>query len=1307
MCNKLYTRLFVLLLQEDFAVKAYQKCGNLNEMANIQKRQGNIEGAIQTLMMDTKGTLFPVALKLAVEHSRDKFCAPLKKECSVNEVAHLTASYYLKMGKKELAVDCVELFTEVKDKISFLKRAGFIDEAVNMLHKAKQYDNLYRLLKGQRMFTKGATISSKLHDYENHCVFLLLSIKAKLHEATAGVDDSTKPYSVQSRLDDAVELQRAGKQLKDGETKLQVDLMCAILKENVHACYNVSKCFTYLNPFGSAEALNAAIRIHSQKEMPSLSATQISSILTCLRVMLDTCEAFKDPEAINPQVALNCLNFYDFEKSDETLFLPPQQFYWIPELAKDAMTQKDSDGMVQLKVIDVYKTVQKHVVSLACTCLQLKLEEYLCEQINLEKYAMLNVALTKPDKDFATSCASVRDLSPYLRYCSQLIEVGYYHSKFDSFQPSKDTKFNSVNHMIHYGSNRLVNAFSPQWNFYLPLTKKDIKMVQFSKVVCHQLNKSIDSIIEKKKYDPAQDINSFLYKWYFLKITGSDVTELEKPLNEEATIINEKVKQSSKNNYYLPPAVFIKENVNISSAKYFHSFLIWSTTCKALTVSGRFMYFAEGVVKRLLLLIAKNRYIQAKISALNAVSMLEIISVGLLGVMQASGAHVGYTEILVILPQLYEHAMQFFDDLNAGERSKNLLLLAAVVHTVTKTPTKKLEKLYLDALRLLQRVVCILVGLEVPSFNILTYAQGRSVYNNGFERCFVLCLCLLGNLAPLIADKDVQAIHSSICSLAMNMQHLQSTLQDRPHLLSAIKRMAMAANIKDVFCIVNDLQQKYSSHMVCMQYSYDIKPFVFNKIDSRYFPQFALQPLQFLVQQFSASPQKPTIAPIGCPLNHNNNLSSSGQQSKQAMQPIQTGFPTINNPSLPMRSKATTVGQPATIGLGGLNIDLGTSIDPNSDNVSLVFSEESLSPHQSPYEPAVSSVNSLTQRSIHSSPYGSTGYGSVLDDAISEGLQHPKQFGDLQSLAAEYVTPQQHFEMLNSLIAAGMTPEQLQYQIAWAQQNYYQSEAPLQDLTPGAPVTSQYMNVPQMLGQQDEGMFALSQQLQYMQPASGDAVSTTEEEFEQTEYYSGMPGVTEFQQLTSPSAAVNTSSFGSFDGALGENWYCQICGIHLWSGNEPDDGEHSEQEAYHNHCGTSQHTEMLEHYKVYQEMLKWSYHDVMEEAKKIINGKKKAPQVISVMTKIDNISEVRSRLGREHTNTERTCSWDTGLKRVEQIANELLKLVEEYHTQLKIIPKQSSYAKQSPELFTSDDEDYLDVNVPDVRSKKDKRHKQF
>ena len=1286
-------------------MKAYHKCGNLTEVANIQKKLGNVEGAIQTLMMDSKGTLFPAALKLAVEYSKDKMCAPLKKECSVNEVAHLTASYYLKTNRKELAVECVELFTEVKDKINFLKRAGFIDEAVSILQKAKQYDNLYRLLKGQGMFTKGASISSKLHDYENHCVFLLLSIKAKLYEATIVSEDNTtiaKPYSVQERQDDAAELHKAGKELKDGEIKLQVDLMCGILRENVHVCYNISKCFTYLNPFGSAEALNAAISIHSQKDMPSLSTPQVSSILTCLRVMLDISEALKDPDAINQQVALQCLKFYDFEKSDETLFLPLKQYYWIPELAKDAMPQTDSDGMIQLRVADVYKTVQKHVISLACGCLQLKMDEYLYEQINAEKYAMLNMALTKPDKDFAVSCSSTRDLSSYLHHCAQLIEVGYYHSEFDSYQPSKDAKFNLASSMIHFGSNRLVNAFSPQWNFYLPLTRKDIKMVQFSKVVCHQINKSIDSIIEKKKYDPARDINSFLYKWHFYKITGFDVAELEKPLNEEAITVNEKIKQSSKTSFYLPPPVFIKENVNISSAKYFHSFLIWSTTCKALTLNGRFMYFAEGVVKRLLLLIAKNRYIQAKISALNAVSMLEIISVGLLGVLQASAAHVGYAEILVIVPQLYEHAVQLFDDLNAGERNKNMWLLSAVVHTVTKTPAKKLEKLYLDALRLLQRVVCILVGLEVPSFNILTYAQGKSVYNNGFERCFVLCLCLLGNLAPLIPDRDIQAIHSSICSLAINMQHLQSTLQDRLHLLNAIKRVAMACDIKDVFSIVHDLQQKYSSYMMCQRYTYDIKPFSFNRIDPRYFPQHTLQPLQFLVQQFSSSPQKPTIAPIGSPVYQNNNTSAGGQQSKQTVPPAQTGFPTIKNPSLPMRSKAPG-GQSASVGVGGLNIDLGTSIDPNSDNVSLVFSEESQSPHQSPYEPPVSSMESMTQQSVGHSSYSGTGYGFTLDEVISDGLQHQKQFIDVQSSGVEYVTPQEHFEMLNSLIAAGMTPEQLQYQIAWAHQNYYQSEAPLPGMSSESSVTNM-----QSFGQQGEGVFSLSsQQLQLMQPTGGETNSTVEEEFEQTEYYSAMPGVGELKQLTSPNTTIGTSTFGSFDRSLGEKWYCRVCGVNLWTGAEPDDGENSAQEAHYNHCCTSQHSETLEHYRRYQKMLEWRYYDVMEEAKKIISGRKKVPQVISLITKIDSISEVRSRLGREHSNTESTCSWSSGLKKVEQIASELLRLVDEYHAQLRSIPKQTSYVKQGPELFVSDDEDYLDVDVPDVRSKKDKRHKQL
>jgi len=1240
------------------------------------------------LMMDSKGTLFPTALKLAVEYSNNKSNPPLRKECSVNEIAHLTATYYLKIGRKGLAVECVELFTEIKDKISFLKRAGFIDEAVDMLFKMKQYDNLYRLLKGQGLFERGAAISSKLHDYDNYCVFLLLIIKAKLYAALCA-DNSAASYSVESQAEDAAELQRACKQVKDGDIKLQGDLICAILKDDINACFAVSKSYTYLNPFGSAEALNTSVSIYLKKAPLSFTNQQIGSILTSLRVILETWEALRDTDTVPQQVALQCLKFYEFERSDETLFLPPQQFFWIPELAANAQSQTDSDGLLQLKVVDVFETVQKHIVRLACRCLQLKLEDFLFEQINIEKYASLNVALTKPDKDFAVACSAVSDLSIYLRCCAQLIEMGYYHSKFDSFQPVEDGNFSCTNHIIHYGSSRLVNAFSPQWNFYLPLIKKDVKMIQFSKVVCNQLNKSINQIIEKKKYHPAWDINSFLYKWHFLKITGSNISELEKPLIEEGASVNSNVQQNSR---FVPPPVFIKENINLSNAKYFHSFLIWSSTCKGLTSSGKFMAFAEGVVKRLLLLVAKNRYIQAKISALNAVSMLEIISVGLLGVLQASGAHVGYGDIAVIIPQLYEHAVQSFDDLNVSEKSKNMWMLTAVVQTVAKTPAKKLEKLYLDSLRLLQRIVCILVGLEVPSFNILTYALGRSIYNNGFERCFVLCLCLLGNLAPLIVNKDLQAIHSSICSLAINMQHLQSTLQDRPHLLNAIKHTAMATDVKEVFSVVRDMQQKYSSHMVNMRYGYGIKPFVFTRIESRFFPQHGLQPLPMLVQQFASNAQQPTIAPIGSHISPNY---SNNEQPAQDVPKVKIEFPIIDNPSLPMRPKISG-GQSTTVGVKGLNIDLGTSIDPNSDNTTLVFSsEECFSPHMSPYHASMPVEPVASQHLTYSSPYATSGLNSALDEAISQDFQQPHQFDDLQSLSVEYVTPQQHFDMLNSLIAAGMTPEQLQYQLAWAQQNCLQStEMPLPD-----PAASQYTSVPSVIGQQMGGTV---QQVQFLQPAD---ISTLYEEVEPTDYYSEAPGTNE--SINSPSA-ISTPAVNLTGSGVGEKWYCKVCGVYLRQGAEPEEDYSVEQDAYHTHCTTTTHLEKFQDYSKYQELLTWCYNDVMEEAKRIVDSKKKAPQVITLQAKIDNISDVRSKLGRAHTSTESSNAWADGMKRVEVIANELTKLVDDYHNHLKAIPKQAGYGVVKHDVFVSDDdEDYLDVDVPNAKSKREKRHKQF
>ena len=150
-------------MQDDYAIKAYQKCGNFQEVANIQIRQGNIDDAIQSLL---SGKLFPIALELAAAYSKNPLAPPLRPECSVNEVAHLTADYYVSIKNKMLAVECVKVyFSKSKEKVSFFKENGFIQEAIDVLCEEQQFDDLYRLLKAQGMFSKGTKICTEQNDH--------------------------------------------------------------------------------------------------------------------------------------------------------------------------------------------------------------------------------------------------------------------------------------------------------------------------------------------------------------------------------------------------------------------------------------------------------------------------------------------------------------------------------------------------------------------------------------------------------------------------------------------------------------------------------------------------------------------------------------------------------------------------------------------------------------------------------------------------------------------------------------------------------------------------------------------------------------------------------------------------------------------------------------------------------------------------------------------------------------------------------------------------------------------------------------
>jgi len=979
------TKLNAFHLQDDYAIKAYQKCGNFQEVANIQLRLGNIDDAIQSLL---SGKLFPAALELAASCSQNPYALPLRPECSLNEVAHLAADYYISVKNKNLAVECVkEHFDKAKEKVSFFKENGLIQEALDVLCQEQQFDDMYRLLKAQGMFSKGAKMSTEQNNYFNNCVFHLLSVKSRLYDSENGEG----AYDKKACSKDIAELEKISKTIKDLELKLEVELFISILKSSAEDCMKVSKKFR--NQFGIVEAINASLKLSS-----TIQPKSVNTILKCLQEAKAIIDSFKE-HFLPVRAASELLTFYGFEKSGDRYFLPPKQFYWMPQLAKHSFEKRDSDGMIQLRESDVHNTVREHVLNSARqwfdTC---KLDEFLFDTINADKYKQLNAAIMKPDKNFASLCSQCEALSAYVSCCTQLIELGFFYRHFDCKVTVKsDGGFRSVEHMISYGASRIVNIFSNQWNIYLPVKQADIEKIRSVDLVCLEMNKTIDRFVEKRQYEPTLDINGFLYKWHIRKVTASDVSELENLLKEKEVAYSTMDRKKPKTQ--LPPdAMFIEEKQG-ESFVYVHSFTMWIRAHGLLVTHGNFIEFASTLIRKFVLVNAKYREIEAKISVLNAVSLLEVVSVGLLAMLQASAVHLEYEEVSVVLPELYSHAVELFDMVNCSDGEMHLLKAAS--STVVNIPIKKLANLNRDSFKMLHSIIRLLVGLRLQYFNVLMYALARSTQNNGFERCLVLSLSLLANLAPLLTKEQVQKIRVSLCSLMNEISN------DYPQLKAAVYRVGAASNTTELFHAIFSLQKKYNKGMVIMSYDYNKTAFEFHNVENTTdFPSFGLD----VIQDDAPCQAEQNVGDLNAVSNRSN-------------------FPVVENPSLPMRPKGS-------FGESVSNPDIEVVSIPSHSSISSVqelhASEASLAQSSEAIAPGGPQRSPVSRKEKSDQPATAPNDDHAQGDHASQTVP-PSQFMITEHQLRTLITSPT-FNLFTFLLNAGMTPELIQHHLLMTQQ---------------------------------------------------------------------------------------------------------------------------------------------------------------------------------------------------------------------------------------------------------------------------------
>ena len=202
------------------------------------------------------------------------------------------------------------------------------------------------------------------------------------------------------------------------------------------------------------------------------------------------------------------------------------------------------------------------------------------------------------------------------------------------------------------------------------------------------------------------------------------------------------------------------------------------------------------------------------------ISELEIITIGILAIMSK--------DHYLIIPQSYEIVTEWFNEINGRKFFSTL------------------RKQWEDGFDLLTQFIKILLG-DDPFANILarTYIMTHPDHYPicyQFERCFVLALTLLGNLAPLLDDGTKNLFQISLQGIYKVSTAIQAKNTSDPKIFRyLIFEAANAATTDQLFDIIYKIQKLYSRKMITFNIQ-NKKKQSFEEVEPKNFPSFPLYP---------------------------------------------------------------------------------------------------------------------------------------------------------------------------------------------------------------------------------------------------------------------------------------------------------------------------------------------------------------------------------------------------------------------------------------------------------------------------------
>ena len=737
-------KLFEKLGEINHAYFAYKKVKDIDSCVRLKECAGQYNDALKILSDNSKRKAL---VKAAEYESRG---IKVHENYSTRELSYFCAGLYASQKEKALLLEVLQYIPEIAKRVRFMKKAELFEEAYDVHLQQNQYQEAYRLASAQGWYHKGILLAKQQNDSQMEAIFILQ--KATAEYCRQRHKDGHQRSPIDPELFSLLHLVAKN---KDPCTKAKACLLLGIFKQDIGLCRKARETFKFhRHKVGEVEAFHAIADLTTKNE-------SIRSVLDACHAARKAGESLMKAGHLN-QVVQHAVKFYNLQEVGDVYCIPSEQDPWIKGLASRCVCKersKDLNGMLMLSVRDTRVLMAKH-----CTSFVEKwLNFFEVTQKLVSKSSSFSLHREIEEKQLLSRPYSIAEvpslaLENYLETCIYQLELSLLSNKINTADIT--------------ALGLIFSVFSPQVSVYLPLSKKHVQTIRKSKKAGEEVHKWMKSEIPKQAERSGGKIkpDPWLTAWRACCITVGNTTALSNIFERKAERINARYKElktpgnQSEKKSKMEKAdshssekakTILKSASKLSKAdkdttsefqvpetyilwraedRYYHVFSFWLLSCQLIKEQGKILQASRYAICYFLGNIAQNRAVE--FSVMNVVDILSVHSTALLVMLTHLNSLQKQDSFSFIVPLLYQHAVQVFDDLNAYQVGHKWVIRACAEEIENATRRRHgLAHLRQNCVKLLWCSLDILLGQCIIRGNYFTIVTtptvclDRIVYN--------------------------------------------------------------------------------------------------------------------------------------------------------------------------------------------------------------------------------------------------------------------------------------------------------------------------------------------------------------------------------------------------------------------------------------------------------------------------------------------------------------------------------------------------------------------------------------------------